>query len=787
MCMYIFSSPTQLIESFDSDGKGIFKHKLEVERIQDALCAVLKHPTTIIDNDNFHSFINSARAGFTLNKSCDAFRRCINHEFCEKCDRQHANLMLKNGLDVKDHPAYVKKQVNTLYTTMGDEHIDYFNITEMLPVINESVEYKKVYLEYRCPIMGLRELIFPIFIESKVVGVFFVGQFIIKSDLDMINKIRKRSLEKYDSVLTSNICGKLDKNYVANKLFTVYDDDELVMSTLFSPCSATSNNLLNVGTRIFENEAEFNAFIEKEVLFALKNKEDEITQYLHDKRRRFINDVIRKSQKILDTVMSKIHSDFNSSSNPNYAEELLNEFKEGVSKSVDFIVNELDLVQLGFSIKNSIDEKFCKKEAGFNLCVKNDYYKSEQDDISIAENYFGFTVSESEPEKSNENIVVTCNMDGAFSANNNELYQFVGNKHNNTDVLLYLNKTQPFIFYVKYPTKNIIDDKDNLRSDICLGIHRFFSSVVPELTLIDTILTAEINERVLRLYRHEITHLTLGLSGGTYYTKDVNRFRNLKASKLSDIHQDNESCIQQLNYMTQNIGIFTNTISKDTIKMLPFYVFKEIFWKWDSLYKKDLRTKKLSLNMPGVTLHDKDRPLLVSDKERIEQIIYNLLNNAIKYSHINTNLFLDCRLVDGDKNKQKLTLINYGSRITSDQELPYKLYYRDVDLIHRKIEGAGVGLYIVKKTVELLSASIRHICEPISDYNVALFDRYLQMIKYRPNFATIPESKIIEAKSLIQDGEYEKIINTSSGRIEYKTLQNEIVHPTYKVTFEVII
>ena len=788
MCEYIFTPPTHLVQSDDSDGKGIYRHKEEVERIQDTLCATLKHPTTIIDNVRELNFINSARAGFTLNRSCDLFRRCVDFNLCEKCDSQHASLLLKENIGADELQQSAEDAILSTAFTMGDEFNIYHETTDELPDIQHAEESDRIYLEYCCPIMGLRELIIPLIIETKVVGVFFVGQFIIETDIERINRIRSTALKKYEQKLIECVGDKIDIELIKKRILTVYNKDDILINKLFTPYSAKSNNLLNIGARVFKDTTEFDNVIKEEILPAVRNKEAEIADYLHNKRKRFVDDTIKKAHVILNNVTEDIHAKFNNTSIYILVEELLQEFKDGIEKPVAFIVKELDLVELEFVIKNSIDEKFSKKEAGISIRCTNDTYKDEFEGSILKTNHFGSQEYPRDQTKPNPHIITTCDTEGDCNDNNFELYGFIQGNQNNIDVLLNWNTTQPFVFSVKYPTKNEIMTKNRVRAAICIGIHRLFVNIVHELTLLDTMLTAEINERVLRLYRHEITHLTLGLAGGTYFTRDVDRFRGLTDNKLSDIHQDNESCIQQLNYMTQNIGIFTNSIDKKTIKKGPFYIFKDIFWKWDSLYKHDLWTKRLHLTMPDVSLDDKNRPLLISDKERVEQIIYNLLNNAIKYSHINSNVYIDCKLRTGERTRQCLSIIDYGNEITNDQEIPYRLYYRDPALINKKIEGTGVGLFIVKKTVELLNVTIQHHCELISKYNVSLFDKYLACVKNHHDNLPIQSEKILEEREKLKlRGVYETIVNKAGGYIETKTLITEILNPTYKVTFEVIL
>lgn len=86
--------------------------------------------------------------------------------------------------------------------------------------------------------------------------------------------------------------------------------------------------------------------------------------------------------------------------------------------------------------------------------------------------------------------------------------------------------------------------------------------------------------------------------------------------------------------------------------------------------------------------------LVCADKQRIEQVIYNLINNAINYTGNDKKVMID--ITEKDKFYQ-ISISDTGSGIDSkDLKLIWDKYYK-IDKNHkRKTVGTGLGLSIVK-------------------------------------------------------------------------------------------
>lgn len=91
-------------------------------------------------------------------------------------------------------------------------------------------------------------------------------------------------------------------------------------------------------------------------------------------------------------------------------------------------------------------------------------------------------------------------------------------------------------------------------------------------------------------------------------------------------------------------------------------------------------------------------PLIPVDKDAILQVIYNIVDNAIKFS--GTSRQIDINLVS-QNDELILCVKDYGIGIPiKDQEKIFDRFYRGFEPQRLGIKGSGIGLTIVKKIVE---------------------------------------------------------------------------------------
>ncbi|MBK9283617.1 MAG: sensor histidine kinase [Sphingobacteriaceae bacterium] len=125
----------------------------------------------------------------------------------------------------------------------------------------------------------------------------------------------------------------------------------------------------------------------------------------------------------------------------------------------------------------------------------------------------------------------------------------------------------------------------------------------------------------------------------------------------------------------------------------------------DKLIRKIEHLHENEINHIKININQKQETVFISDESRIEVILNNLISNAIKYSDPNEkNPTVDVDIVINEKQveiKVKDNGIGINPAFLKDI---FKLFFRAND--KRNVEGTGIGLYIVKETIEKLNGKI---------------------------------------------------------------------------------
>lgn len=92
------------------------------------------------------------------------------------------------------------------------------------------------------------------------------------------------------------------------------------------------------------------------------------------------------------------------------------------------------------------------------------------------------------------------------------------------------------------------------------------------------------------------------------------------------------------------------------------------------------------------------KALIKADKKKINQVIYNLINNAINYT--GKDKLVTIKIID-DKEKYRVEIIDTGKGIKkSELEYIWDKYYKNEKNHRRNVIGTGLGLSIVKSILE---------------------------------------------------------------------------------------
>jgi PAS domain S-box-containing protein len=133
-----------------------------------------------------------------------------------------------------------------------------------------------------------------------------------------------------------------------------------------------------------------------------------------------------------------------------------------------------------------------------------------------------------------------------------------------------------------------------------------------------------------------------------------------------------------------------------------FAIEKQLF-DLNSSMKNVIATFNNSLSSQRIIYKRKGIVKINADRNRIEQVVTNLISNAIKYSPPDTKIIISTRL---GKNIM-VTIFNEGQEIPKEnQKNIFELFYRLSTHQKEQIEGHGLGLYICKEIIEGHKGSI---------------------------------------------------------------------------------
>jgi signal transduction histidine kinase len=91
-------------------------------------------------------------------------------------------------------------------------------------------------------------------------------------------------------------------------------------------------------------------------------------------------------------------------------------------------------------------------------------------------------------------------------------------------------------------------------------------------------------------------------------------------------------------------------------------------------------------------------PEVIADRDRIEEVLQNLLDNAVKYSPRERHLSVTCRAT-GDEVITSVSDAGMGISLR-DQEHIFDRFQRVGDPLAQATPGAGLGLYICRAIIE---------------------------------------------------------------------------------------
>lgn len=671
----------------------------ELQTLQNDLCVKISHPTAIIEFKEKEERTDSQNSNFSLQFVCESIRIFFHDQVCKDCDKRTAELF--RGLSIKHLANNIGEKIKNQYKNAGG--------SDSIPVYEKDKHHG--HLRSICHMSGFTELAFPIVVEEKIIGVLFVGQLKLAEFMEKSKKIRKEFLEsQYDALL--DYCSKTKEDaifadgdwtpeYLTNKLV----EDNKKEDNPFPRIYNHDMRMLNPHTREVLDEDDYKKLIDK-IYEGLQELESKLEEKLRERRISYIKQRI----EIANTAFHNEFSNFSYSTAK--SQEKLDAFWQISQSMLDSLSNHLSLKTvtiLGSKIFESFDE-----EAVISFRVVASTHNSDKKleyDLNAIKNFPTIPY-----------IVEPTDID-------NEFYKALSISPQNINLNYLLifpangKKQSSLVVVITFCS----DVNREINHQVCEQIKNFIMNIFYSLSMVKSRISENRTKDTMIIYRHETSNTASELSA--MYKENFDQYKGkekILIKKFNDIGQDISSASSQLAAMSTKIGLILGRITPDKKNFEEFYIIKDLFYRWTNIYSRYEKSKFLSFDLPHTDSDDEMRPSIFSDYDLMDQIVYNIVKNALKYSYFGTKIKLDYKRCYPDSAVKVITVTSYGYAIEEGPR-PYELYYRGNHGPDVSEDGSGIGLYVVKKAVELLGGTVTHTCTQVSEYHVPFIKRHIKL------------------------------------------------------------
>ncbi len=219
-------------------------------------------------------------------------------------------------------------------------------------------------------------------------------------------------------------------------------------------------------------------------------------------------------------------------------------------------------------------------------------------------------------------------------------------------------------------------------------------------------LTNALNEMKLELSKTEELQKDL-LANVSHDLKTPLTMIKAYAELIIDINiNDKEKSKENLKVIVEEVDRLTSLVNdilaltkiENNLSVLELSTFDLV-----SLVKKIIKHHEIYIIKDGYHITFKHKNIkslkIEADKKKIEQVIYNLINNALNYTGEDKNVIIELKALD---DTYRLSITNSGNLLSKEElDHVFDKYYRSKKNHKRKVYGTGLGLSIVKNILLL--------------------------------------------------------------------------------------
>ena len=184
-------------------------------------------------------------------------------------------------------------------------------------------------------------------------------------------------------------------------------------------------------------------------------------------------------------------------------------------------------------------------------------------------------------------------------------------------------------------------------------------------------------------------------------------------AKSADTPEKKDYCLGKVaDASTHLLGVINDILDMSKIEANKFdlsssaFVFEKMLMRTINVINYQMDEKRQSFTVKI----DRDIPqVIVSDEQRLSQVIANLLSNAVKFTPEGGSIQLRVRNVEtnGTSNILQIEVADTGIGISEEQRLRLFSSFEQADKgIARRFGGTGLGLAISKRIVEMMGGQI---------------------------------------------------------------------------------
>jgi signal transduction histidine kinase len=193
---------------------------------------------------------------------------------------------------------------------------------------------------------------------------------------------------------------------------------------------------------------------------------------------------------------------------------------------------------------------------------------------------------------------------------------------------------------------------------------------------------------------HEIRTPLTGIIGFTHILSD-RESRSYEKQLIGIIHDSGQQLLHIVNDILDYSSLLENQVSLEKQKI----TVREFCIKLKEKYALECRKKGLEFYLE---LHDNVPEFIFTDKTRVQQILDNLLTNAVKFTDVGSVI-----LTVSCPSRLLFHVMDTGRGIPKEAlSMIFEQFYQLDSTYRKKKQGKGLGLSISKKLAEILGGDI---------------------------------------------------------------------------------